>query len=385
MFAVPGCDYTFATTFVRGEGVQYNVLLYDAMGMFLRELPFTEMNLARKVNDVGVLELTIPGEDVSVAMLRPDYRIEVWRTSASAGTVLEGETAWLIRKIREKPVDDADNVEIVVTAEDGIGIINRRIVPYNRGNVNLNADKVAPADTMMYEIMLENFGRDAMDEARNIEEYLEILPPSGSAPQIYKSFSRKNVLKTFQDIVKASKFYGTYLAFDMIYNPGKKIFSFRTYVGQRGMDLYSSGFAIGPQYGDFSELELVYDYTDMYNYVYAGGISIGDIRAVYEIGDDVSIAISPYHRIEKFVNASNTDDLDELKDAANTAIENGVADIYLRGKLTISSSAYHRALSFGDRIGVQYKKDLFIVRIDAYNVSVRDGVEEVTVNFESER
>ena len=366
----------------------YEVWLTDAFGNPVAIFDeFRSIDLARKINDVGVLELVIPAKYPRY-IFGIDRRIEVWRRAFRQPPALEGETPWFIRSIEEF-LDD-DGVEFLkIKAFDANHILKRRIVPYNKGNSNLNADKVQEADDMMKAIMRENYGALALDTDRNISSHLAVQGDATLAPQVFKSFSRKVVYNVLKEIGETSYEYGTYLAFDIVYNPSAKTFEFRTYIGQRGTDrTVTSGkniLIVGAEYGSLSNVTLEDDQSDTYNYVYAGGQSIGDIRAVFEVSDPDSISISPFNRIEYFENASSTDDLDELETAANAALEDGRARVRFEGELQLGSNiTYGVDIKFGDKVTAEFKGQRFDVWVDAYSLRIEGSSDQIDIVLRSE-
>ena len=372
----------------------YEIWLTDVYGNLTAIIEeYKSLDMARKVNEVGTLELIIPSR-YQRYLFGVDTRIEVWRRVLNRVPYLEGETVWFIRSIEE--FTDTDGIEFIkLVAYDANHILGRRIVPYNAGNSNLNADKVQEADDMMKAIVRENYGALALDTERDISAFLTVSEDQTLAPQVYKSFSRKVVLDVLKEIAETSYQYGTYLAFDIVYNPSDKKFTFRTYIGARGTDrTVTSGrqsLIVGLDYGTLSRVSVEKNYEDSYNYVYAGGASIGDIRAIYPSSldpcacDESSISLSPFNRIEFFENASDTDDLDELKDAAYAALDAGRMRAKFNGELQVGTSiTYGVDIKFGDKVTAEYKDERYDTWVDAYSLRIEGSSDSIDISLRSE-
>jgi hypothetical protein len=357
--------------------VQYGIRLADPFGESIKNIDsFISIEYARKVNDIGSMTLVLPDE-YPPYLFAIDSRLEVWRGYPS-NLKLDMDTIWLIRKVADV-IDKDGTRQYQITAYDALHLLKRRIVPYNDGNPE--SQKQDWADDMCKEIVYENLGAGAADVNRDLSAWLSIDADFGAAPQATKLFSRRIVMEVLQEIAQSSYDNGTFLAFDLVYDPIGRRLTFKTYTGQRGVDRSGSGNSklviVGENYNGILSASLTFDHEEEYNYIYAAGQSVGDIVAIYEIGDDAAIGKSPFNRCEFLQNASGTDDADELKEEAKAALSQYKAKTILQCEIDAlaKGSEYGIDFGYGDKIAIEFGGKSYNVLVNAISVKV-DGADE---------
>lgn len=374
--------------------ISYNIRYTDPLGNILvNVINFISLEYARKQNEVGKLQLVLPARDYSIDSFifgqkpRVDCRIEVWRKIHNNNQYLDTETAWLMRDFSSERRSSGEQVYII-EAVDSIDILDRRIIPYNEGMELLYADKSQEADDMMKAIMEENFGPTALDADRDLSDWVIIQGDFTLAPSIRKSFSRRNVLTTLKEIAEASLDLGTPLFFDLVYLPDTAQFEFRTYIDHRGPDRSVSGsnspIIISEKTGNLTDASIEYDHSDSRNFIYAGGQSAGQVRSVWEEYDTNDINMSPFNRRELFVNASDTDDDDELETEAQHALEQNRGRVIFGGKIVDTNYIrYGVHYRYGHKITAEFENKQYDCVVDAISVKVDEGGERIDARLKS--
>jgi hypothetical protein len=362
----------------------YELRITDPYGETIKTTDeFTALDYARKVNEIGELSLSIEDKGEK-AIYVPENRIEVWR-SKGLSSRLDMNAVWFIYSVRNgKNLNGSNTFEI--EAHDQIGLLDRRIVPYNEGNPT--TQKQGPADDVIKAIMRENFGALATDTDRDLSAYLTIQGDSSTAPQVTRFFAKENVYDIIKEIADTSYENGTFLAFDIIYNPNSGTFEFRTYFGQRGIDrsilLDARALIFGLEYGSLDSITLQSDRGDERNYIYAGAKDVVGIVPPQTAIDIASIGLSPFHRKEFFQNASNSDDATELQLEADAALEEHRFKRTFEAELTqeFAVEKYGEKFDFGDKVSVSFDGNVYTAFVNAISVSVNNNGEKIEATLE---
>lgn len=362
---------------------EYDVQLYNAFGRNSRPLnDYTSLEFVRIVNNVGALTIVLPATSYTLDEFQIDGHIAIFRRPVGGAWALEGETIWFVRRITHTLSPNGEAL-IKLLAYDAIHLLQRAIVAYAAGSAQ--ADKAGAADDMMKAIVRENLGDLATDTARDISNYLSVAPYLGLGPFIDKRFAWKNVLQVLKEIADTSAQTSTtsYLAFDIVATTVETL-QFRTYMNQRGKDRRypgSSYYPIGSEHGNLVNVERVYDYSNEWNFVYAGGQGEEEDRDIETASDDFAIAVSPLNRIEKFHNATQAETTAQLQDEARRALWPGVRQITYSGDIE-SVDEYGVKWGWGDFVtadfGGIYAPDC---RIESVKISVSGGIEKISTRL----
>lgn len=364
--------------------VTYEIRVTDPYGEPIKIVDeFTALDYARKVNSVGELALSIEDKgDINV--FKPENRIEVWRMKGD-NAKLDLGAVWFIHTV-SRHHDSSGARYFEVEAHDQIGLLPRRIIPYNEGNPT--TQKQAEGDDVIKEIMRENFGAAATDVDRDLTTYLTVQGDTTLAPQVTIFCAKDNVFDVIQEIADTCYENGTFLAFDLVYNPNVGTFEFRTYVGQRGVDRSvvpsASALILGVEYGSLESAVLLDDRGDEKNYIYAGAKDLVGIVPPQTAFDLPSIGISPFHRKEFFMNASSSDDADELQDEADMTLEERRYRARIEATLSqeFARNSYGELFDFGDKVSVSVFGKTYTVFANAISVKVDKNGEKINVVLE---
>ena len=361
--------------------VTYEIRITDPYGTTIKILErFTSLDYSRKVNHIGELSLTTEDPDDKDVFL-PENRIEVWRNNGTTAR-MDLDAVWFIHTVI--PTYYASGaVMYEVQASDQIGILDRRVIPYNEGNPT--TEKQAEADDVIKDIMRENFGASAEDSDRDLSDYITVQADQTLGPQVTIFCAKDNVYDTLKEIADTSYESGTFLAFDLVYNPDAGTFEFRTYINQRGVDrsvVYSAeSLIVGIEKGSLANIAFTDSRKDEKNYIYAGAKDLVGIVPIQTASDADSIAISPYHRRELFLNASSSDDADELQDEANRSLEENRYRERFEATLAqeFAIENYGDGFDIGDKVSVSFDGKIYTAFVDAIGVHVDTNGESIDV------
>lgn len=348
--------------------ITYNIGIYtpDAIQVQLFQT-FLSCVWSRTVNRVGRLTLVLPYDPTFV--VDRDSQIRVWRSVNGMPSRLVGQTIWFVC------YREVTRTTVTLQALDAISLLKRRIVAYSSGTSQ--ASKTDQADDMLKAIVRENLSTSATDTARRIATtLLTVQADVALGPSISKSFSRDNVLEALNDIAAASNTAGTYLAYDIVKPDDATPLEFRTYVNWRGVDhryTSSSPLVLSEARGNLAEAQLVDDWREESNYIYAGGQGEGAARNIEDASDSTLIGASPYARIEKFRNATHVP-------LGNSAQLQAEADAELRlarpkriftGRVVDTpSTQFGINYDFGDYITIYFQGMSFDCRLDSIAGSI---------------
>jgi len=357
----------------------YFVEVADPFGVKLAQVDsFLALDMARAVNDVGVLTLDLdPNTDVS--QFRLDGRLSVYRQGSAGGYRLQTETVWFVRQWRRVMYDSGERV-LRVTAYSASDLLARRIVAYAAGSAQ-------DADDMMKAIVRENLYDTPTDTDRSLGGYLTIQADSASASSISKAFSRRNVLTTLQEIAETSAEGGEPLFFDIV-APSSGALEFRTYTGQRGTDRTlssASPLIMSPELGTIRGGELFEDYANEVTVVYAAGSGEGEDREVIEIEDGLRSRSSPFGRIEALRDARHgATGASLIAEGQSYLRANRPKRIFTAQLVDTPQVRYGIEWQWGDKVTAQFEGLSFDCHIATLRIQVSKGRESVTANLRAE-
>jgi hypothetical protein len=335
---------------------------------------FVRVEWSRKENEVGVLDIDLP-PIYDLSLFKLDGRLEIWREVAGR-LFLEGETIFLLRDWQYATTSGQKTLHLkgfdanYLLGYNGSG----RIVPYND---LAYIEKVDYCDDMMKAIVRENMGALALDTTRDLSTYLTVQVDRGLAASSHKAFAQQCLLNIFQELATESLQRGTYLVFDIVYT-GAAMLEFRTYVSQRGNDHRRTSdqpVIINQESNSLEEPVLDFDHADEVSFVYAGGQGTETLRPIYPLGDANRLGLSPFNRREQFVDASQTEDADQLETEARTALAAGRPKTVLTGRIVDTNNLlYGLHYGFGDVVVAEYDGYSFDAHLDIIHGVYENGV-----------
>lgn len=377
---------------------KHQLHIYNPIGNLLTILPdksFASLQYGFRENEAGVLVFTLP-PDFDSSFLAIDSPVEVYRAYGYGGYVLEGETAFLIRAVEVGKTDNGSEF-IQVTAFSAAEILCRRIVAYYSGTSY--AEKTSdPFDTMMNEIVWENFGPGASyadaygDADRDLEPWFTVnLGAShqvGPSYPVSKAMAWRQVCAALREIVEEVRAQGQYVSFDVV-RVGPARFEFRIYLGARGLD-HSSDSAlpvvVSEDRYNLLEPNLLFDWSNEYNYIYGTGRGEGEERIIQEAYDLNRINISPFNRREYNRDARQAETEATVMAEARYMLEHSRPKRIFTGKIGQTEGCiYGVHWGWGDIVTAEYKGYSMDCHVEAITVEVDgDGTEKVTGHLRSE-
>ena len=362
----------------------YTLLVKNSQGAGLASLGgFIEFTASLAVNSAATLDITLPDTAYNSSFFAVDNIVEVWRSVDGRLPYLFGGTAYLMRLLRRVWQQTGER-SIVISCLDMKDILARRIVAY--ADQTAQAAKLMAADDMAKQYVNENLDAGAADAARNLGALMTVAPNLTAAPVISESAPHRKLSDVLLEIVNSSYSAGTYLAYDIVYDPSQSqpSLTFNTYTGQRGVDhrfpSSTDPVYLDPELAMSVSVELDYDYRDMRNYIYAGGAAIGPLQPIQSASDPVSIGLGPFNRVEEFVSATDRVDPNGLLQAAYQALRN------LRARRTYTTQVVNTPAlrlgvnyDYGDFLTTSFASSLLDTRLDGLSINVKAGVEMPTI------
>lgn len=341
---------------------------------------YAALSYALKVNEPGVLELTLPAS-FDINLLKIDGQIEIYREYGFTGMHLEGDTAFFIRRIGRPTLSNGVKVR-QITAYSALDIMKRRIIPYAAGTSY--TEKVGiPWDDMMREIVWENYGPGASyagvsygdDPARNLEPWLTTEPylHYGVSFATTHTFPWRIVLNTLQDIVNEVRSNGVYCTFDVV-RVGPAEYEFRVFLGARGIDHSATSaqpVIVSEEHYNLSSPNFEDDWQEEKNFIYATGQGEEQDRVVRTAQDDARIGISPFNR-QEFNEDSRQHSLPEsVQKQADTALEANRPKRRFTGTITQTEGClYGVHWGWGDIVTAEYEGLSFDCHVEAVTVDI---------------
>jgi hypothetical protein len=363
---------------------QYELRLLDPKGKEItRKLAvFSSLEWTRKVNDVGSFTMKLPGQ-LPLWWFSKDYRLEIWRGVDDRPLYLEGDTQWLIRKLK---IDNQNGERVFTVSGNDLNVLlKRRIVAYDAASVY--ADKSDYADDMIKEIMSENYGIGCIDGDRDLSAWIDIQGDFSLAFPIEKAFSRRELLVVFQELCQESYENGIYCAFDFVRKTSAGI-GFRTYINQRGTDRTKSSpspLLFGSQYSNFGDDTYEDDGSEEATFIYAGGQGEEATRIIQTAQDNVRIGASPFGRIERFVDARHAKLAASVQDEAEAELRARIPKRKFSGKaVDVDKCRYGLHYKFGDKVTVELQEITLDAYVNTVHVTKTDGQETIDIGLEAE-
>lgn len=373
-------------TFIPRQKPAYVVWLDDPYGNRLALLEnLIDFEIVRVANAVSYCRVTLPGT-FDQNLIGLDYMVEFWR--APVGGSIQLETVFFVRKITYTE-DDQGNDIIILSGPDGNDLLQRRIAAYDAGTSYTS--KSDYADDMMKEIVSENLGSDATDSDRDLSSLnITVAGDTSSSVGVEKGFSWRNILETLIDVAAMSSESGIDLYFDMVpkvVSASEIGFEFQTFVHQRGQDRtynVENPVLFSKEWGNLTSPILEEDYTDEWNYVYAGGQGEGADRVIEEQEDSKRIGASIWNRREKFSDARDLGTSDKVAYRARQKLDEGKpVKRFTCSLLDTPQARYGLDWGFGDRVVVSYRSKQFDGAIQALRMTLdREGNENIDVKME---
>jgi hypothetical protein len=366
----------------------YTVHIYPPGGGIVKKLNrFSNLTMTRSENALGALTLTLPMQMVDDRIFKRDTIFAVENDGK-----LELDTVWFLRHIRSENLTTSKTVTL--TAYDNLYLLgspeNRsgRVIPYEDewADYTLILDF---ADDALKGLILRNLGLGVLDDDRDMSDILSIDPEYSNGPIIEKDVAKSLLLPVMQEICDTAASEGTRVFFDIVTTSIPKTlsdlrFTFKTYIGNRGVD--RSSLILGSDNGTMQDVVLEEDYSEEITYAYAWGSGLGVLREFEEL-QSVRRNASRFNRREAFADARDTDNHAILLSEAARLLNNGRPKVYATGKIVDRpGNVFGVHWDYADAITVQERGYVIPARIQSITISVsHEGKRTVEAMVRGER
>lgn len=362
------------------------IVLLDIFGERVQVIgDFYTATYARSIGFPGSMTLELPLDAYDPNIFQIDGRVEFWRDVEGGRKILDTETPFFIRR-RRRIRDESGDVRFVVSGPAAVELCTRRIVDYPAASQEAISN--APIDSIMVQVMKENFGTLATASRRVSSEFLDIPSTNPTlGPTSKVRYARRNVLELFRDLMYGSYSSGTPVFFDVVRYDQRKL-AFRTYVGQRGAN---HGFSspepvvFSADAGNLAGDEFDENYDDEITAATAGGSGEEADRVTATYNESTRSGRSPFGRREAWVDARDSGDADALEQDATQAVNEGRPKNAVAGTLqSTSKTRYGVHWGFGDRVVAEIFGFELEVWVNAVSVSIdTKGGQNITAKVES--
>lgn len=368
----------------RGGG--YEIRLTEGTGRELAQLEkFEQLSYVKSLDMVGTFALTIPDGIYPDSYWQPDRLIQFWRRGHGQRRH-EIDFLGFLRRWRYQSDPDGHR-RLVLTGVDQNCLVDRRIVAYASGTSQAQISSKA-IDDAMKKLARENLGALATDADRDLSDAgLIVHYDVGAGATVTKEHAWRNVGQIVRDLAALSREQTPEILYWIrvagIQPDGSIVLQFET-----GTDYLRRDFGqdsarplrFGDAVGNVSTAALEYDYTEEVNHAYAGGMGEGSERKIAEASDMTAQRVSPWSRIEAFVDARNAadahvDDLADQRLAAGRPVRRFEADII------DTPAAPYGYWNLGDRVVVAHRGVEFDALIRNVRVTGANGQENIATRI----
>lgn len=378
--------------------ILYTPVLYDPFGRRLAALPqigggdsgaALDYVLTTVPGAVGDCTLTLPPRALDAALLNQHTRLGIWRSIHGRAPMLDGNAIWLLQDVTVS----AAGLELQFAHANCL--LQTRVIAYPSDGVFVQR-VAAPADDQIKALARENLGalingtqRYGVETQADLSAYLQIAADLGQGASIpVADIAQRTLAEVARDLCQASAQAGTWLTVQIeAITPA--LLELRTYAGQRGVDrsrASGSPFVLSEQNGRLENVRVTRSWRDTASMVLAGGAGDGSLRAVATAFDAARAAASPFGRIERFIESSNTGNFAVLQQQANAALRAARETVMLTADLRETPSATRGVhYDVGDVLIAQDARATLetSVRLDVVRVTVGNGQQQSQASLRS--
>ena len=354
----------------------------------------TEFEYAKIANTPAPFRLKLPSK-FDRNKIKLDNIIEIWY--GFGPSTLKLVYCGFLRAW--KFTDDAGVEYTELYGLSSMELLIRRIVKDYSGSSQ--AKMTDEADDMIKAIAKDQLGTDAAAgrDLTSVGGGFTIQSDLADGYSVTKAFADKKVLEICQEIAGAGRQAsdtGEAIYFDIVpivssSVTGALAFQLQTFTGQRGNDRTwdsSQPVFVGPEWGNFQNGYMEFDYLDEVNYVYALGQGEGSVREVVTVADTTRSGMSIWNLREGAKDARQIDfgDTAGLTGEANTYLDENKPKFRFGGDIVETPAfRYKRDWDFGDRVTAIYadiQKDAMINKVLVSQNS--NGQRTITAKLEIE-
>lgn len=336
--------------------ITWELRLHDNDGLRVATFDtWPELRVEVAVNRPAVFALRLDGDDPRVALFEQDGLLEGWWTDAEQGIAWRREFCGLCVDPR-KWTDAQGGKHLQISGLGLEDVLNRTIIDQDAGSAA--SRKTGVGETVLKAWVNQEAGPGAGARART---GLSIEADAAAGGNWSGQRSNRNLLTVCQQVAEASG-----LQFG-IERTGAFTFEFRVWepTDRRATVRFAEA------YGNMGEPQVTETQSAVANWIKAGGDGAGATRDMAYDSDAVSIALSPWGRRERFVNAAGQELGDELDDRAAQELAANRARVgFDFTVLQTPGTLYGKHYFLGDYVTAIYDGVSYARRIDAVRWSV---------------
>lgn len=335
---------------------------------------FIKIEESRKEMEAGELTLTAPIKYYPLFVynntLALDRKLKVFRGMDDGRVFLDMDTAWYV--YQADSIIDKDGLPYLsLRATDNLGLIKRRVVPYDTDTVY--SIKSGYAGNIIKELIRENMSSLATDATRQIDAKYLIVDENTSDgyASTYLEYNHPNLLDACKQAADISAQNGMYLSFDLVSGQSDETLHFKTFPTCRGKDRTSliNLKPLGLNSGNIDNYTSSLSVKDFKNYAYVKGGGIGSLIIDTERSGSYLTA-SPFSRFEDIVNNGSEIDLNVLNAAGDAFLRDNRMRLVVTGDLKETPNFYYlRDFTFGDLLPIDVYGILAVGRLNALSIS----------------
>jgi len=338
----------------------------------------------RVANGPGRFSARFPAS-FDTTLLKPDRMIQVWR-APEGGRLGLWRTYfirwWMLARIES-------DLMIELRGFDPNHLPGRRIVANYTQTVG--SEKTNEADDLMKEIVDEQAVTDASDPAPSYGTRaipgLTVQADASQGTSLNKAFAWQQVDRVIGDIQRASQADDNEVFWDVVEDSVSSTsitFQFRTKVGQPGADRTKTAI-FDESRGNLEAAQLIYDWTDETNYIYAGGQGEDQFREVVQAWDASRIAVSRYGRCESWAYCTFNSSPEAVEAAAKQALMEGRPQrLFTAQAVDTDGMVFGRDWNWGDKVTAKFLGQEFEAIVRQVVLSIDgSGKETIDARIES--
>lgn len=347
----------------------------------------TSLSYALVTNGISILEIGLDGTESDIDNYDRNYRIKVIRNGN-----LEGGAPFFIKQKRVS-LTAQGAYHITLLALHANWLLGARYTAYYATSEGARADEVA-CDDLLRQIARQNLGSSAQtthvvgidddnrdEPAPDIALYFSVEGDTGKAPATDESYARRKMLDVMQNISEDSYQQGTPLYFGIEENSAG-ILVFKARVNQWGTDKRSD-LIISPEYGNLTNVQRVWDWTEEATVAYGLGQGTEESRAIAVSKNDTLNNAHALNWVETSINATQAVTTATLTRHAAAKLQASRVKETFAGTLQDTVSfRYGTNWNWGDRVKAHFLGEEIDAWINQVSVSISGGKETINAILE---
>lgn len=347
----------------------------------------TSLSYALVTNGVSILEIGLDGTESDIDDYDRNYRIKIIRNGN-----LEGGAPFFIKQKRVS-LTAQGAYHITLLAFHSNWLLGARYTAYYATSAGARADDIA-CDDLLRQIAKQNLGSSAQtthvagvgddnrdESAPDISLYFSVEADTSKGPTTDQSYARRKMLDVMQNIAEDSYQQGAPLYFGIEEN-SSGILVFKTRINQWGTDKRSD-LIISPEYGNLTNVQRVWDWTEEATVSFGLGQGTTESRAVAIAKNDTLNNAHVLNWVETSINATQVSTTTALTRHAAAKLQSAKVKESFAGTLQDTVSfRYGTDWNWGDRVTAHFLGEEIDAWINQVSVNISGGKETINATLE---